>query len=146
MFASWKWHVSLYSMMTFAIFLEVCNSVKPWYCLFLVEILCFLRFWKRNWALAKELLEIGYGLEFVTFIRNCFWSSCLSFTWWEPVFRTALSRECSSLVASVEMQVCIELNLFTVLYIWRYDSSMYLFVSIRTECLCWWQMCDSARH
>lgn len=99
MFASWKQDVGLYSMVTFAILLEVCNSVRPWYCLFLVEILCFLRFWKRNWALAKELREIGYGLEFVTFIRNCFWSSCLSFTWWEPVFRTDFSRECSSLVA-----------------------------------------------
>jgi hypothetical protein len=84
--------------MTFAILLEVGNSLRPWYCLFLVEIHCFLRFWKRYSALAKKLLEIGYGLEFVAFILNCFWSSCLSFTWWKPVFRTALSRECSSLV------------------------------------------------
>jgi len=37
---------------------------------------------------------------------------------------------------SVEMQVCIQLNLLTALYIWRYDSSMYLFISVRTECLC----------
>jgi len=46
---------------------------------------------------------------------------------------------------SVEMQVRMQLNLLIVLYIWRYDTSMYLFVSVRTECLCWRQMCDSAR-
>jgi hypothetical protein len=98
MFTSWRWDVGLYSVMTFAILLEVCNSVRPWYCLFLVEIHCFLRFWKRNWDLVEKLLEFGYGLEFVTFIRNCFSSSCLSYTWREPAFRTALSRECSWLV------------------------------------------------
>jgi hypothetical protein len=150
MFASWRRDVSLYSVMTFAILSEVCNSVNPRYCLFLVEIHCFLRFWKRYSALAKELLEIGYGLEFVTFLRNWFWSSCL-FTWWDPVFRTAVSREYSSLVpwklycqrqhnmelrdCSVEMQVCIQLNLLTVLYIWGYDSSMYLFLSVLSAAL-----------
>jgi len=89
---------------------------------------------------AKKLLEIGYGLELVTFIRNCFWSSCLSFTWWQPVFRTALSRECSSLVPwklycqrqhgtwrvfgwNAGLYTAV-LTYCRVRYIWRYDSSM----------------------